>query len=77
MMSPVVLCAAFPQEHGQFESPLGKRYGSSEMSYIFSDEYIASSYRKIWIALAKVEKELGLPITDEQIADLKNRGVVA
>ncbi len=55
----------------KYVSPLSQRYASSEMQYIFSPEMKFKTWRKLWIALAEVEKELGLPITDEQINELK------
>lgn len=54
-----------------YESPLNSRYSSKEMKYIFSPDFKFRTWRKLWIALAESEKELGLPITDEQIAELK------
>lgn len=54
-----------------YSSPLNSRYASKEMSYIFSDDMKFSTWRKLWVALAECEKELGLHITDEQIAELK------
>lgn len=54
-----------------YESPLSQRYASREMQYIFSPEKKFRTWRKLWIALAETEKELGLDITDEQIAELK------
>ena len=54
-----------------YETPLGKRYASREMLRIFSDDMKFSTWRKLWIALAESEKELGLPITDEQIEEMK------
>ncbi|WP_291582472.1 adenylosuccinate lyase [Clostridium sp. UBA6640] len=54
-----------------YSSPLNKRYSSKEMSYIFSDEMKFKTWRKLWIALAEGEKELGLNITKEQIDELK------
>ncbi|GFR35285.1 adenylosuccinate lyase [Thermobrachium celere] len=52
-------------------SPLTKRYASREMSHLFSDDKKFKTWRKLWIALAESEKELGLNITDEQIDELK------
>ena len=52
-------------------SPLSERYASKEMQYIFSQDKKFTTWRKLWIALAESEKELGLNITDEQIAELK------
>lgn len=54
-----------------YSNPLTKRYSSKEMSYIFSEEFKFKTWRKLWIALAKGEKELGLNITDEQIKELE------
>ena len=55
-----------------YENPLIIRYASKEMSYIFSDENKFSTWRKLWVALAESEKELGLNITDEQIEEMKS-----
>ena len=54
----------------QYESPLSSRYASEEMLYLFSPDMKFRTWRKLWIALAKAEKELGLPITQEQIDEL-------
>ena len=54
-----------------YESPLNSRYASKEMQYIFSPDKKFKTWRLLWIALAEAEKELGLNITDEQIAALK------
>lgn len=54
-----------------YESPLNSRYASKEMQYIFSPDKKFTTWRKLWIALAESEKELGLNITDEQIDELK------
>ncbi len=55
----------------QYQNPLVERYCSSEMSYIFSNEYKFRTWRKLWISLARAEQALGLPITDEQLAELE------
>ena len=55
-----------------YENPLITRYASSEMSYIFSDDNKFSTWRKLWVALAEAEKELGLNITDEQVEEMKS-----
>ena len=57
--------------HELYENPLIKRYASTEMSRIFSDETKFVTWRKLWTALAESEKELGLNITDHQIEELK------
>lgn len=54
-----------------YSNPLTERYSSKEMSYIFSPEFKFRTWRKLWIALAEAEKELGLNITQEQIEELK------
>ena len=54
-----------------YTSPLSKRYPSKEMKYLFSPEKKFKTWRKLWIALAETERELGLDITAEQIAQLK------
>ena len=54
-----------------YESPFASRYASPEMQYLFSPDNKFRTWRKLWIALAETEQELGLPITDEQIAELK------
>lgn len=52
-------------------NPLAERYASKEMSYLFSADFKFRAWRRLWIALAEAEKELGLPITDAQIEELK------
>ncbi len=54
-----------------YESPLNSRYASKEMQYIFSQDKKFSTWRRLWVALAESEKELGLDITDEQINEMK------
>lgn len=55
----------------QYESPLGQRYASPEMKHIFSDDVKFSTWRRLWIALAEAEKELGIDIRQEQIDEMK------
>lgn len=55
----------------RYTSPLSERYASREMQYIFSPEMKFKTWRKLWIALAETERELGLDITEEQIEELK------
>lgn len=54
-----------------YQNPLNERYASKEMSYIFSADNKFKTWRRLWIALAESEKELGLPITEEQLEELK------
>ncbi len=56
----------------RYISPLSERYASYEMQNIFSQDRKFTTWRKLWIALAEVEKELGLDITDEQIEEMKS-----
>jgi adenylosuccinate lyase len=56
---------------GTYRSPLGERYASRAMRENFSDVRKFTTWRKLWIALAEAQKELGLPISDEQIAEMK------
>ena len=56
--------------YDRYNSPLSERYASKEMQYIFSPEMKFKTWRKLWIALAETEKELGLPITQAQIDEL-------
>ncbi|MDD5987342.1 MAG: adenylosuccinate lyase [Eubacteriales bacterium] len=57
--------------HDTYTSPLSERYPSKEMKHLFSPEKKFRTWRKLWIALAETEKELGLDITQEQIDELK------
>ena len=57
--------------YDKYVSPLSERYASKEMQYIFSPDMKFRTWRKLWIALAETEKELGLDITDEQIEEMK------
>ena len=55
-----------------YESPFSARYASKEMQYLFSAQKKFSTWRRLWVALAKAEKELGLDITDEQINEMES-----
>ena len=57
--------------HDTYTSPFQTRYASKEMQYIFSEDNKFKTWRRLWIALAKAEQKQGLPITDEQIAELE------
>ena len=54
-----------------YENPLCARYASREMQHIFSPDFKFSTWRRLWVALAESEKELGLPITDEQLDEMR------
>lgn len=55
----------------QYISPLSTRYASREMQYLFSESNKFRTWRKLWVALARAERQLGLPITEEQVAELE------
>ena len=57
--------------HATYETPLGKRYAGAAMKELFSDNRKFGTWRRLWVALAEAEAELGLPITPEQIAQMK------
>jgi adenylosuccinate lyase len=57
--------------YNSYETPLESRYASKEMLYLFSPDKKFKTWRKLWIALAESEKELGIDISDEQIQELK------
>ena len=57
-------------DHGVYNNPLVSRYATREMSAVFSEAHRIGLFRRLWLALAKGEKELGLHITDEQIAEM-------
>ncbi|MBE6903563.1 MAG: adenylosuccinate lyase [Ruminococcaceae bacterium] len=54
-----------------YESPLNSRYASKEMQHIFSPDMKFKTWRRLWIALAKAENQLGLPVTEQQIKELE------
>ena len=55
-----------------YETPLNSRYASKEMSYLFSSDMKFVTWRKLWVALAEGERELGINIEESQINELKN-----
>jgi len=60
-----------PDDRSQYENPLTARYASAEMSAVWSPQRKFSTWRRLWVALAEAEAELGLKITPAQIAQLK------
>ena len=58
-------------ERDVYESPLSARYAGKEMKYLFSPDMKFRTWRRLWIALAEAEMGLGLPVTPEQVAELK------
>ncbi len=59
------------EDTSRYISPLSERYAGKEMQFIFSEDKKFSTWRRLWVALAEVEKELGLDISDEQISEMK------
>ena len=57
--------------HDIYENPLCRRYAGREMQEIFSDDRKFSTWRRLWLALAESEKELGLDISDEQLDEMR------
>ena len=57
--------------HEFYENPLCGRYADEEMKRLFSDDFKFSTWRRLWLALAESEQALGLPITDEQLGELR------
>ncbi len=60
-------------DHSCYISPFSTRYASPEMQFVFSEDNKFRTWRRLWIALARAEQKQGLPITDEQIAELEAR----
>jgi len=58
--------------HEVYDNPLVSRYASSEMTHVFSDQRKFSTFRRLWLELAKAEKTLGIPVTDEQINEMES-----
>uniref|UniRef100_A0A0G2JFI8 Adenylosuccinate lyase n=1 Tax=Mus musculus TaxID=10090 RepID=A0A0G2JFI8_MOUSE len=61
-----------PGSAESYRSPLAARYASREMCFLFSDRYKFQTWRQLWLWLAEAEQTLGLPITDEQIQEMKS-----
>ena len=60
-------------ENNKYITPLSGRYASQEMNSLWSSDSKYSTWRKLWVALAETEKELGIDITDEQIEEMKHK----
>ncbi|MCQ2433489.1 MAG: adenylosuccinate lyase [Clostridia bacterium] len=58
-------------DNNHYESPFSSRYASDEMQYLFSSDMKFSTFRRLWVALARAEKAMGVAITDEQIAEME------
>ena len=58
----------------QYESPLASRYASQYMLHLFSADMRIQTWRRLWVALARAEHNLGLPVTAEQVADMVRSG---
>lgn len=58
-------------DHNSYESPFCTRYASKEMQYVFSADKKFTTWRKLWVALARAEMKLGLPVTEEQVKELE------
>ena len=57
--------------HETYVNPLCTRYAGEEMQKIFSDDRKFSTWRRLWLALAESEKELGIPVTDAQLEEMR------
>ena len=57
--------------HDRYISPFSTRYASDEMQFLFSEDHKFRTWRRLWIALARAERRQGLPVTDEQIAEME------
>lgn len=60
-------------DYQQYDNPLIRRYASKQMSFLFSPQFKHQTWRRLWIYLAEAERDLGLPISEEQIAEMKAR----
>src|ERR1700760_3229998 len=59
------------KDRSTYQSPLTGRYGAGEMSGIFSEQFKFSTWRKLWVALAEAQHELGLPVSRAQVEQLR------
>ena len=71
IMSHIIVFIGEKMDYSVYENPLITRYAGKEMAYNFSDEKRFKLWRKLWVVLAKSEKQLGLNISDEQIKELE------
>jgi adenylosuccinate lyase len=62
-------------DHNRYQSPLASRYSSPEMAFNFSDQKKFSTWRRLWVHLAKAEKQLGLDISHEAILQMEGSAV--
>ena len=58
--------------HEVYENPLVSRYASFDMTHVFSDQRKFTTWRRLWLELAKAEQTLGVPVTDEQISEMES-----
>ena len=58
-------------DYNSYESPFCTRYASREMQYVFSADKKFTTWRKLWVALARAEMKLGLPVTQKQVEELE------
>lgn len=72
ILSLFKMCEMTEYLQNRYQSPLSARYASEEMNYNFSDMKKFSTWRRLWIILAKGEKELGIDISDQQIQEMEN-----
>ena len=70
-MDTLLECRPTGGEHDTYEHPLVQRYASKEMSFLWSPQKKFRTWRLLWIALATAEHELGLDISEEQIAEMR------
>ena len=57
--------------HSTYQSPLASRYASQYMLHLFSDDSRYQTWRRLWAALARAQQQLGLPVTEQQVAELE------
>ena len=67
-----ILNSTHNKMNNKYQNPLESRYSSDEMLYTFSPDMKFSTWRKLWLSLASIQKDLGLDITDEQLQEIKD-----